>query len=262
MTLMDLCTSVVEVTTSADGMGRLAGKVAIITGAARGQGAAEAAQFIREGARVVVTDVLDDLGEALVSELGEQAQYRRLDVSDERSWTDVVKEVVTTHGRIDVLINNAAITGLGALDEMSIDLFDRLYQVNQRSVFLGMRAVVGPMRQAGSGSIVNIASAAVFRALPGLIGYSATKFAVRGMTKVAAAELASDNIRVNVIHPGLIDTPMRDNVPGDEQAKRPQIPAGRLGEPHEVAHLAAFLASDASAYITGGDFVIDGGLVL
>jgi 3alpha(or 20beta)-hydroxysteroid dehydrogenase len=249
-------------TSSGAGSGRLEGKVALITGAARGQGAAEAAQFVREGARVVVTDLLDEPGEAVARNLGERARYRRLDVSDEQSWAGVVAEVVEVHGGLDVLVNNAAITGSGALDEMSLDAFDRMYRINQRGVLLGMRAVVAPMRRAGGGSIVNVASAAVFRALPGLIGYSATKFAVRGMTKVAAAELARDNIRVNVIHPGLIDTPMRDEIPEEERAKRPGVPVGRLGESHEVAHLATFLASDESSYITGGDFVVDGGLVL
>lgn len=211
---------------------------------------------------MVVTDVLDGPGDAVVRVLGERAEYRRLDVSDEQAWAKVVAEVEASHGGIDVLVNNAAITGSAPLDEMPLDTFDQIYRVNQRGVLLGMRAVAGPMRRAGSGSIVNVASAAVFRALPGLIGYTATKFAVQGMTKVAAAEFAPDNIRVNVIHPGLINTPMREDIPAEENARRPKVPLGRLGEPHEVAQLAAFLASEASSYITGGDFVVDGGFAL
>ncbi|MGE0217298.1 glucose 1-dehydrogenase [Mycolicibacterium sp.] len=242
---------------------RLAGKVAIVTGAARGQGAAEAALFVHEGARVVLTDILDDEGNALADELGEAAEYRHHDVAEESQWAELVEHVEATHGNVDVLVNNAAISLAGAMEDLPLADYDAMVRVNQRGVLLGMRAVAAPMRNAGGGSIVNVASVLAIRGMPDRIGYTATKFAVRGMTQVAAAELAADNIRVNLIHPGCIDTPMHQQHPAEEQARLlERIPLRRFGRPEEVAELATYLASDTAAYITGSDFVIDGGIFL
>lgn len=245
------------------GLGRLNGKVAIVTGAARGMGAAEAALFVDEGAFVVLTDVNDDEGSALAESLGARAEYVHHDVGDEASWTSLVKHVDGVRGGVDILINNAGISRGGTLEGFNWDDFDLMVRVNQRGVLLGMRAVIEPMRRAGRGSIVNIASAAALRGEPELIAYTGTKFAVRGMTQVAAAELAPDNIRVNVLHPGVIDTPMhQQNSPERQEWLASRIPLKRFGETKEIAEMALFLASDASSYITGADFAVDGGICL
>jgi len=245
------------------GLGRLRGKVAIVTGAARGMGAAEAALFVEEGAFVVLADVNDDEGTALAKSLGEQSEYVHHDVGDETSWTELVKHVDEAHGRVDVLINNAGVSRGGTLEAFEWADFDLMVRVNQRGVLLGMRSVTEPMRRAGGGSIVNVASAAALRGEPELIAYTGTKFAVRGMTQVAAAELAPDNIRVNVLHPGVIDTPMHQQNSAERQewlANR--IPLKRFGNTMEIAEMALFLASDAASYITGSDFSVDGGIFL
>jgi len=243
--------------------GRLHSKVAIVTGAASGMGAAEAALFVDEGAHVVLTDVDDTAGEALADSLGAAAEYRHHDVGDEGSWRELLAHVESAHGGIDVLVNNAGVSRAGSIDELSLDDFDLMVRVNQRGVLLGMRAVIAPMRRAGRGSIVNIASGAALQGERGLIAYSGTKFAVRGMTQVAAAELAPDGIRVNVVHPGCIDTPMHQlNPPARQASLIERIPMKRFGEPREVAEMVLFLASDASSYITGTDFAVDGGILL
>lgn len=245
------------------GLGRLDGKVAIVTGAARGMGATEAALFVDEGSSVVLTDVNDEEGSALAASLGKQAEYAHHDVGDEDSWNELIKRVDETHGRVDVLINNAGVSRGGTLEAFEWADFDLMVRVNQRGVLLGMRSVIEPMRRAGSGSIVNVASAAALRGEPELIAYTGTKFAVRGMTQVAAAELAPDNIRVNVLHPGVIDTPMHQQNSAERQewlANR--IPLKRFGSTTEIAEMALFLASDASSYITGSDFSVDGGIFL
>jgi 3alpha(or 20beta)-hydroxysteroid dehydrogenase len=243
--------------------GRLEGKVAIVTGAARGMGAAEAALFVDEGATVVLTDVRDDDGTALAESLGDRATYVHHDVGSEAEWERIVRHVESAHGRVDVLVNNAGISREGLLEELVWQDFDDMVRVNQRGVLAGMRAVVGPMRRAGGGSIVNVASAAALRGEFELIAYTGTKFAVRGMTQVAAAELARDGIRVNVLHPGVIDTPMhQQNSPERQAWLVDRIPLQRFGRPEEIAQMALFLASDASSYITGTDFSVDGGLPL
>lgn len=243
--------------------GRLDGKVAIVTGAARGMGAAEAALFVEEGAYVFLSDVNDDEAGALAESLGERAEYVRHDVGDEASWTELVERAERTRGSVDVLVNNAGISRAGTLEELEWDDFDLMVRVNQRGVLLGMRAVVGGMRRAGGGSIVNVASAAALRGEPDLIAYTGTKFAVRGMTQVAAAELAPDKIRVNVVHPGCIDTPMHQQNSAERQEWLVnRIPLKRFGDSREVAEMALFLGSDASSYITGSDFSVDGGIFL
>lgn len=243
--------------------GRLSGRVAIVTGAAGGMGAALAALFVAEGAHVVLTDVNDGEGKVVADELGAHAEYVHHDVGDEAAWTELVQRVDSTYGRVDILVNNAGITRAGSLEEFEVDDFDAVVRVNQLGVLLGMRSVVAPMRRAGGGSIINIASAASIRSLPGLIVYSGTKFAVRGMSQVAAAELGPDNIRVNTIHPGATDTPMHRANPSELHAKLlERIPLKRFGDPGDIAEMALFLASDASSYVTGSDFLVDGGFVL
>lgn len=243
--------------------GRLAGKVALVTGASRGMGAAEAALFVAEGATVVLTDVNDTEGQALAASLGAQARYVHHDVADEASWAALVADVEAAHGRVDVLVNNAGISREGRIDAVDWTDFDVMVRVNQRGVLLGMQAVIQAMRRAGGGSIVNIASAAAMQGEPELIAYTGTKFAVRGMTQVAASELAADGIRVNVLHPGVIDTPMhQQNSPERQSWLVERIPLKRFGEPREIAEVALFLASDAASYVTGADIVVDGGLLL
>lgn len=241
-------------------MGRLDGKVCLITGAARGQGAAEARLFAEEGGTVWLTDVLDADGSALAEEIG--GTYRHLDVRDEAAWSDVVEAMVDAHGHVDVLVNNAGIFATGRHFEIDPAEFQRIMDVNCLGVFLGMRAVSPVMRERGSGSIVNISSLAGLTGGIGAFAYHTSKWAVRGMTKAAAVENGRRNVRVNSIHPGLIDTDMLQQVPGaeDEMRLTRRVPLGRAAEAVEVAKLALFLASDESSYSTGAEFVIDGGL--
>ncbi len=241
-------------------MGRLDGKVCLVTGAARGQGACEARLFAQEGAKVWLTDVLDDEGEAVAADIG--GTYRNLDVTDEHAWREVVDELVRGHGRIDVLVNNAGIYSVGRHFEIDVDDFNRVMDVNCLGVFLGMRAVSPLMREAGSGSIVNVSSIAGIVGGANAFAYFTSKWAVRGMTKAAAVENARRGVRVNSIHPGVIETDMLQEVPGNDDAARMVrgVPLGRMAQPEEVARLALFLASDESSYCTGSEFVVDGGV--
>ncbi|HET6593902.1 MAG TPA: glucose 1-dehydrogenase [Pseudomonadales bacterium] len=241
-------------------MGRLDHKVCLITGAARGQGAAEARLFAAEGGTVWLTDVLDAEGAAVAEEIG--GTYRHLDVREEAAWTDIVRQMVDTHGRVDVLINNAGIFATGRHFEIDTAAFQRVMDVNCLGVFLGMRAVSPIMREQGSGSIVNISSLAGLTGGIGAFAYHTSKWAVRGMTKAAAVENGRRNVRVNSIHPGLIETDMLHQLPGAEDQMRMtrRIPLGRAAAADEVARLALFLASDESSYSTGAEFIIDGGL--
>ncbi|MDA1001986.1 MAG: glucose 1-dehydrogenase [Chloroflexi bacterium] len=243
-------------------MGRLDGKIALITGGARGQGAAEGTLFAAEGATVVLTDVLDEDGERTASAI--DARYLHHDVTSEARWRAVVYEVVGWFGRVDVLINNAGIYHAAGLMAATEADYRRVIDINQVGVFLGMQAVARPMIEQRSGSIVNISSIAGLRGGGGSIAYTASKWAVRGMTKSAAVQLAPHGIRVNSIHPGLIETAMLHQLPGiDAGHMEPwlaRIPMGRVAEADEVAKLALFLASDDSSYSTGSEFVIDGGM--
>ena len=243
--------------------GRLAGKVAIITGGARGMGAAEAALFVGEGAFVMLTDIDDEHGAALAATLGDQARYLHHDVANMSDWTTVVKSVEAEFGRVDILVNNAGISRESSVDDFDPEQFDLMVGVNQRGIVLGMGAVVDAMRRASGGSIVNIASIAGLRGEPDMLAYTGTKFAIRGMSQVAAAELAQDNIRVNVVNPGVIDTPMhQQNSPERMQWLAERIPLKRFGRPDEIAHTVLFLASDESSYITGSEITVDGGILL
>lgn len=243
-------------------MDRLSGKVALISGGARGQGEAEARLFCAEGACVVIGDVLDEAGRKVAAEIGERARYVRLDVTREEDWERAVAETRQAFGRLDVLVNNAGIVRTGHLESHSRADFDAVVAVNQTGVFLGMRAVVGAMREAGGGSIVNISSNAGLEGVEGVIGYVASKWAVRGMTKTAALELGQYGIRVNSVHPGGVDTPMLGGQElGHMLATNPFAgqPIPRIARPEEIARLVLFLASDESSYSTGAEFAADGG---
>lgn len=243
-------------------MGRLAGKVALITGAAGGQGAAAARRFVEEGARVVIADVNDELGKALADEL--DAHYRHLDVSQEDEWAAAVADVVDTYGPPTVLVNNAGVLHFSLLQDTTLADYLRVIQVNQVGAFLGMRAVAPLMIEAGAGSIVNVSSVEGLAATPLLIAYTASKFAIRGMTKVAALELAGKGVRVNSVHPGAIETGLLPNALGGQQVDLTyvgkRVPMRRVGQPPEIAELVLFLASDDSSYCTGAEFVADGGV--
>jgi 3alpha(or 20beta)-hydroxysteroid dehydrogenase len=251
-------------------MGKLDGRVVIITGAARGQGEQEARLFAAEGAKVVLGDVLDDQGEALAKELG--GLYLHLDVSREGEWQSAVAAAKSAYGRIDGLVNNAGILRFNELVSTPLDEFQQVLQVNQVGVFLGIKTVAPEIEAAGGGTIVNTASYAGVTGMAGVGAYSATKHAIIGLTRVAALELAAKNIRVNAVCPGAIDTAMSNPAQLDpdaanseelaqavEELYRKVVPLGRIGQPAEVARLALFLSSEDSSYITGQPFVIDGG---
>lgn len=241
-------------------MGRLDGKVAIITGAARGQGEAEARLFASEGAKVVLGDVLDDDGEQVAASIGEDARYVHLDVSQEADWAAAV-EAATGMGSLKALVNNAAIIRPAAVEDTSLDDYMEVIKVNQVGTFLGMKAVFEPMKMVGGGSIVNISSIDGLQSKNGLISYSASKFAIRGMTKTAAIEWGRFDIRVNSVHPGGVNTPMGNPMSDPRAEKEPYIfqAIPRIGEPIEIAYAALFLASDEASYITGAELNVDGG---
>jgi 3alpha(or 20beta)-hydroxysteroid dehydrogenase len=241
---------------------RLAGKVALITGGSRGMGAAEARLFVEHGAKVTIADVLDAEGEVLAKELGPAARYVHLDVTDEDAWAVGVDDAVHAFGPLDILVNNAGIASLAPIVNTTTQEYLRVVGVNQLGVFLGMRAAIPVMTTAGRASIVNISSIEGIGGTPYAIAYGASKFAVRGMTKVAAIELAPLGIRVNSIHPGGVDTPILNDIGGQELAAMVErsIPMQRLATPEEIAPLALFLASDESSYCTGSEFVADGGV--
>lgn len=244
-------------------MSNLDGKVVLITGAARGQGEAEARLFAERGARVMICDVLEDQAHQVASDIGDAAQAITLDVRDEKAWQAAVDATVSAFGKLNALVNNAGVAGIKGLKDMSTEDYMTVININQLGVFLGMRTVAGVMKDAGGGAIVNISSIAGLGGMVGGMAYCASKFAVRGMTKVAAMELGPDNIRVNSIHPGGVLTNMVTDagLTGDAADKLfKAVPLGRISQAREMATLAAYLISDDSSYSTGSEFVADGGM--
>ncbi|MET7501690.1 SDR family NAD(P)-dependent oxidoreductase [Streptomyces microflavus] len=253
-------------------MGKLDGRVVLVTGAARGQGEQEARLFAAEGARVVIADVLVEQGEALAKELGEGvARFVRLDVGSEEGWTEAVTVAKDAFGKIDGLVNNAGILRFNELVNTPLAEFEQVVRVNMTGAFLGIRAVAPEIEAAGGGTIVNTSSYTGLTGMALVGAYAATKHAVLGLTKVAAVELAAKGVRVNAICPGAIDTAMSNPALLDPDADlsrsdaaldayyRKLVPMGRIGRPEEVAALALFLTSGDSSYVTGQPFVIDGG---
>ena len=243
-------------------MGRLDGKVAIVTGAARGTGEATARMFVREGARVILGDIADDGGEQVAADLGPEAHYVHLDVTSEEDWGRAVQAAVDRFGGVDALVNNAGVLLMAAIEDTTLADFERVVGVNQTGTFLGIRSVIEPMKRAGGGSIVNVSSIDGMTAKNGLVAYSSSKWAVRGITRVAALELGKFGIRVNCVCPGLIETPLTQIV-SDSPAIREQMVSWhaleRAGQPEEVASAVLFLASDDASFVTGHSLVVDGG---
>ncbi|SDW07296.1 3alpha(or 20beta)-hydroxysteroid dehydrogenase [Marinococcus luteus] len=243
-------------------MGKLEGKVAVITGGARGQGASHARTFVKEGAKVVFTDILVEEGEALAKELGENVKFMKHDVTKADDWHRVIDETETAFGPIDILVNNAGVVVTKNFDDLSEEEYRKVIDINQVSIFLGMKTVLPSMKKTGNGSIINISSINGLRGSAGNVAYDSSKFAVRGMTKSAALEFAEYGIRVNSVHPGVIQTPMIE-VEGTEKLVEKlvaTIPMQRKGQSEEVSKLILYLASEDSSYSTGAEFVIDGGV--
>lgn len=241
-------------------MERLKNKVAIITGGARGMGASHVRLFASEGAKVVFTDLNEEEGRILEKEIGGNVKFIKQDVTDAASWEKVVEDTEKIFGQVNILVNNAGISINKPLLEITEDEYRKIVDINQVSVFLGTKAVAASMKKSGNGSIVNISS--MNGLVGGAIGYTDTKFAVRGMTKAAAIQLSPFGIRVNSVHPGVIETPMVTEGDSYEVIKKlsKQIPIRRMAKSEEVSNLVLYLASDESSYSTGSEFVIDGGL--
>ncbi len=244
---------------------RLEGKVALISGGARGMGAAEARLFASEGAKVVLGDVLEAEGrqvEAEIAESGADAVFVRLDVTSESDWLSAVDTALQRFGKLDILVNNAGIWDRAMIEEQTEENWDRVMDINGKGVFLGTKASISAMREAGGGSIVNISSVAGLIGSAASTAYNASKGAVRLLTKSTAVQYAAEGIRCNSVHPGPIQTQMLDDVYPDDstrQQRQDAIPLGRLGEMEDVARGVLFLASDEASYITGSELVIDGG---
>lgn len=247
---------------------RVAGKVALITGAANGLGAETVRLFVREGAQVVVADVLDDDGRRVATEIGEAAVFVHLDVTSEAGWQDAVAQTIDSFGRLDIVINNAGTSGAQDPDILSTDAWERLLSVNAKGVFLGMKYAVPAMKQSGGGAIVNISSTSAFGGIDGVhMGYNASKAACHIVTKSAAVQYARDGVRVNSVHPGIMPPMLGTRARQAEAAPDPaviarfmeRIPLGRPARHEEVANAVLFLASDDASYITGTSLIVDGG---
>ncbi|AQA03391.1 3-alpha-hydroxysteroid dehydrogenase [Mycobacterium sp. MS1601] len=238
-------------------MGRVDGKVVLISGGAQGMGASHAKMLVDEGAKVVIGDILDEKGEALAAELGDSARYVHLDVTEAEQWDAAVKTAVDTYGSLTALVNNAGIVALGKIGKFDMAKWQKVIDVNLTGTFLGMQAVVEQLKAAGGGSIINVSSIEGLRGAPMVHPYVASKWAVRGLAKSAALELGPFNIRVNSVHPGFIRTPMTKHFPDDMVT----APLGRPGKSEEVSTFIVFLVSDESSFSTGSEFVMDGGLV-
>jgi 3alpha(or 20beta)-hydroxysteroid dehydrogenase len=236
---------------------RLDGKVALISGGARGMGAAHARTFVVEGARVVIGDIRDDLGKQVADELGEACTYVHLDVTDPDDWAAAVETAEHAYGPVSVLVNNAGIADWGHIADYPLERYRRILEIDLVGCFTGIQVSVPSLRRAGGGSVINISSIAGMQGYPQMAGYVSAKWAVRGLTKVAALDLAPDGIRANSVHPGQIDTPIVENA--KDSASTDHVAMHRIGEPEEVSALLVFLASDESSFCTGAEFVVDGG---
>jgi len=240
--------------------GRISGKIALITGGARGQGRQEAERFAAEGATVYITDVLDDVGAAAADELGDAVTFLHHDVTSEDDWAAVIAGIIEQHGRIEILVNNAGIFSMTAALDTSIEAWNQMVAINQTGVFLGIRDVGRVMCEQGSGSIINISSIAGLAGVGRAHAYAATKWAVRGMSKSAAIEFAAHGVRVNSVHPGIIDTDMLREFGGNIERITESIPMGRTASADEVANVVLFLASEEASYCSGHEFVVDGAM--
>ena len=241
-------------------MSDLEGKVALITGAGRGQGEAEARLFASRGARVLLTDILDDEGQAVADSIGDAAHFLHHDISDPAHWLDAVRTAKSVFGGLDVLVNNAGIYWVASIQDETAEGFERILKVNLVGAFLGIQAATGELKARGGGSIINISSTAGAIGYPGHAAYGASKWGLRGLTRVAALELSDDRIRVNCVLPGAVDTAMAA-VNGIEagEGKLPSVPLRRVGGAEEIAEVVAFLASDGASYVTGSEYIVDGG---
>ncbi|MEV5828379.1 glucose 1-dehydrogenase [Spirillospora sp. NPDC052242] len=248
-------------------MGRLDGKVALITGGARGMGKAHVRRFVAEGAKVVFGDVLEEEGAKLAADVGDDARFVRMDVTNPDDWANAVRTAVETYGALNVLVNNAGIMRHKRIEDMSVDEFKQVLEVNLVGQWLGVKSVTAAMRDAGGGSIVNVSSTEGFIGASGLAAYSASKFGIRGLTKAAARELGPDGIRVNSIHPGgvLTQLSLQEDVVAatadSADAFLKALPLGRMGKTKEVSGLVVYLASDDSSYCTGSEVLVDGGML-
>lgn len=235
--------------------GRLAGKVALITGGTGGMGESHARAFVREGANVLIADIDDARGDELAEELGPGVRYVHLDVTSTEEWAAAVAVAVSNFGKLDVLVNNAGILAFSPIDEYSDDDWNRIIAINLTGAFKGIRAALRALKEAAPSSIINVSSTAGLKGFPNVAGYNASKFGLRGLTKSAALELAAFGIRVNSVHPGNIATKMIEGF----FSEFPHVAMGRAGRPEEVAEVIVFLASDESSFATGAEFILDGG---